>query len=117
MVSPLSGSLARAVYAAAKGIFLDASLVRKGVSGGASFDPTAAPETTYTCKAIVEAYSLKARADGLVDVNDRKVLILAESLSVIPAVGDKITIQGITFLALEISTDPATAVWEVRGRK
>jgi hypothetical protein len=52
----------------------------------------------------------------LVDAKDRKVLILAASLEVTPEPGDRITIQNITFVIQNVSTDPATAVGECRGR-
>lgn len=116
MASPLSGSLAKAVYRAAKGIFLDATLTQVSVSGGAAYEPGSQTETAHACKVIVEAYSDHFKASGLIDQKDRKVLILAQSLSVTPKEGDKVTVSGITFTAMEVQTDPATAVWVVRGR-
>jgi hypothetical protein len=100
-----------------KGLFLDATLTRD-VDGTITdpADPPAPSATDYTCKAIVETYSDYFRKNGLVDAKDRKVLILADSLSVTPAPNDRVTISGVTFTVMEVDTDPATAVWECKGR-
>jgi hypothetical protein len=116
MTSPLSGSLAKTIGSAFKGLFLDAVLTRETPgTGGDPFDPPPPVVTTYSCKAVVEAYSDYFRKSGLVNAADRKVLILAASLAVKPQAGDRVTIQHITFTLSEVSTDPATAVWECRG--
>lgn len=116
MTSPLSGSIAKTVGSAFKGIFLDAVLTRDGAPTGPAYDPTPGAPVTYPCKAIVETYSAFYRAQGLVEASDRKVLVLAASLGVKPLPGDRITVQGITFTAQAVSTDPAGAVWTVQGR-
>lgn len=112
----LEGSLAKTIGSAFKGLFLDAVLTRETPgTGGDPFDPPPPVVTTYPCKGLVEAYSDYFRKNGLVDAADRKVLILATSLDVKPQAGDRVTIQHITFTLSEISTDPATAVYECRG--
>ena len=98
-------------------VFLDAVLNREtpGV-GGDPFDPPPPSVTTYPCRALIEGYSDYFKKNGLVDAKDRKVLVLATSLAVTPEPGDRITVQNITFTAITIGTDPATAVWEIQGR-
>lgn len=116
MSSPLEGGLAKTIGSALKTLFLDAVLTRETpAEGGDPFDPPAPVVTQHECKAIVEAYSDYFRKNGLVDAADRKVLILATSLNVKPQAGDRVTIQHITFTLQEVSTDPATAVWECKG--
>jgi len=117
MTSPLSGSLARTIGGAMQRLFLPAALARDVPAvGGDPFDPPAPTTAHYSCRAIVEAYSEKFRLDGTVQQNDRKVLILANSITVRPQPNDRITISGITFTVIEVSTDPAEAVWTCRGR-
>jgi hypothetical protein len=102
-----------------KGLFLDATLTRDVIPDSPAYDPADPPvpsSTDYTCKAIVEVYSDYFRKNGLVDAKDRKVLILADSLSVTPKANDRVTISGVTFTVMEVDTDPATAVWECKGR-
>jgi hypothetical protein len=97
-------------------VFYDAVLTRETPGeGGDPFDPPPPVVTTYDCKGLVEAYSDYFRKSGLVSQSDRKVLILAASLAVKPQAGDRVTIQHITFTLSEVSTDPATAVFECRG--
>lgn len=117
MTSPLEATLAAQVYKGMKALFLDATLTRDvpGVITDPA-DPPAPTPTPYACKAIVETYSNYFRANGLVDIKDRKVLILANSVSIQPTANDRVTISGITFTVMEVGTDPATAVWECKGR-
>lgn len=117
MTSLLSGSLAKTIANAAKTIFLDATLQHDTPNAGAdAFDPAAPTPATYSCKAIVESYSTYFRAQGLVEQNDRKILILAATLAITPATGDKISVSGGTYTIVNVGTDPATAVWECQGR-
>lgn len=119
MASPLSGSLAATIGAALNSLFLDATFAVDAAYAGSPdvpFDPPAPSTTTYTCKAIVEQYAERYRLDGSAKQDERKVLILADSLSVTPAIGNRITISGITFTIIEVQTDPARAVWDCRGR-
>lgn len=120
MTSPLSGSLATSIYKAMKGLFIDATLTRDTASTNSPdvdrFDPPAPTSTNYACKAIVETYREQFRLDGLVQANDRRVLILANSLSVTPTVNDRVTIRGIVFTVIAVETDPALAVYTCQGR-
>jgi hypothetical protein len=121
MASPLSGSLAKAVYGGMKGLFLDATLIRTTPGTPDPATPWVEPEPTtvpYTCKAIVEQYSDLMVANGLVQVNDRKLLVLTQSLSVTPQlVTDTLTIRSVTYQLIgQVKTDPALAVWELQGR-
>lgn len=117
MASPLSGALAAQIYKGMKALFLDATYT-VDVPGTITdpADPPAPTTTDYACKAIVETYSDYYSKNELVQDGDRKVLILANSLSVQPVVNSRITISGITFTTIKVDTDPATAVWEIQGR-
>jgi hypothetical protein len=121
MVSPLQGTIAKAIYSGMKGIFFDAVLTRTTPStpdSSTPWVPVAGTSVNYTCKAIDESYSDYQIANSLVGAKDRKILILANSLSVVPQVAtDTITINGVTYkLFGEVKTDPATAVWEIQGK-
>lgn len=117
MTSPLQGGLARTVGSAFNTLFLDAVLTRDIPRDGPDpADPLPPVPTEFDCKAIVEKYSDYYRTNGLVDAKDRKVLILAASISTKPQPNDRVTIQNITFVVQNVSTDPAKAVWECQGR-
>lgn len=116
MASPLEGSLAKAVGSAMAALFLPAVLTRDvPTAGGDPFDPPPPTPQAYPCRAIVERYAERFRVEGLVQQNERKVLVLANGLTVRPQPGDRITIRGITFTAIDVGTDPAEAVWEIKG--
>jgi hypothetical protein len=128
MTSPLAGSLARTIGAAFNTLFLDATLTRSTSGDGPNaWTPGTVTATDYACKAIHEAWSTGLLAQGLVEADDVKVLILASSLSIEPAPGDVITIRGEQFTIVPagggkamkpaVSTDPAKAAWEIRARR
>lgn len=129
MVSPLSGSLAKTINKALKGLFLDATLTRQVVlPTSPAFDPADPPAPTpvsYPCKAMRDSYGVSLRAAGLVNGTDVKVIILQQSLLTIPAPLDQITITGMggpfTIVApgtggqAAVTADPANATWECRA--
>ena len=117
MVSPLSGSLAAQIYSGMKNLFLDATYT-VDVPGTIvdPADPPAPTATNYSCKAIVEKYSDYYSKNGLVGDGDRKVLILANSLSVRPVPNSRVTVGTTIFTVINVDTDPATAVWTLQGR-
>lgn len=119
MTSPLEGLIAQKIGAGMAKIFYDAVLTRTSLGPSLSpGEPGTETETEYACKGIVENYSDYAIANSLVDAQDRKILILATSLAIEPTDGDEVTIRGETYRVLPpVKTDPAKAVWELRGRK
>ncbi|MGA0564167.1 head-tail joining protein [Ancylobacter sp. VNQ12] len=123
MVKMLDGGLAKILGKALAPIFFDATLSRDAPSAGPNAWTPGEPTTTsYPCKAIHEEWGASYRSGGLVLAGERKVLILAATLSVTPAPGDRITIRGETFtVATEgagqpaVSSDPALATWVLRA--
>jgi len=116
----LDGEIKQIAYDALKEIFLDGTLIRKDEG---SYDPKSASfsggsgETTYSLKAIIEDYSDYSHAEGLVQHGDRKILVLAQSLSVTPQQDDMITVDSSErFQVIAIERDPAGALWEIQGR-
>lgn len=117
----LTGGLAATVNKAFKNIFLDATLARDTSSGGTSYEPGPITTATYTCKAIEDSYGVMFMANGLVDANNVKILVLAGSLAVEPQPLDRITIRDKTYTISGANTgvppvqsDPARATWELR---
>lgn len=109
-------SLPATINSAFKNLFYDAVMIVEVLQDSPDpADPLPPIQTPYPCKAIVQAYSDYFRKSGLVSAKDRKVLILANSVAVKPTPGMRVTIQNVTFTIQDVSTDPATAVWECRG--
>lgn len=96
--------------------FRDAALVRDvAVAGSDPADPPPPTQASFACKALVEDYSERYKLEGTVRESDRKLMILAATLSTTPHVGDRVTLQGSTYQVIgPIGTDPATAVWTCR---
>jgi hypothetical protein len=115
VVSPLEGQIRKQIGKGFSGIFLAATLTRDGATTGPAYDPIKGTPASYSCKAVVDTYSDYLQSTGLVSANDRQVLILAESLSVMPAPMDRITIRNATFTISKVDTDPALAVWTCKA--
>ena len=114
-ISPIAG-IAAEVNKAFTDVFFP-SVLRRDTEVVGSGDAIEFVTATHPCKALVETYSMSMRIDGLVSENERKIMILAGSISVVPKVGDIITVNGKQeFMVLEVSTDPATAIWTCKGR-
>lgn len=114
MTSPLSGSIASAIYSGLKNIFLDATLTRDTFAASSpdvSFDPADPTQTTYTCKAVPDKVRTFTTPDGLVSRRSASILILANSLSVTPTDGDRVTIRSTTYRVGLVEIDPALACW------
>lgn len=73
-------------------------------------------ETSYTCKGFVDEYNLEQIDGQVVQQGDRKVSILGASVSVVPAVGDKVVAESETRRILYVRRDPAGALYECQVR-
>lgn len=119
MASPLEGAIAKKIGAAFANIFYACTVTREtpGV-GGTAQDPADPVQTHYTCKGIVEDWRADQIDGTLIQVGDRKVIILATSLAIVPKPGDKVTIRAETFSVMPpVRQDPAGATFELIARK
>lgn len=117
----LDGDIKASVFQAAQSVFLD-FVVRNPNQGTYDKDAQAftgsSTPTSYTCKGIVEDYTNREREESNITEKDRKILILAGSISVMPKQGwevedndgNKYEIVG------PIKTDPAGATYQIQGR-
>lgn len=71
---------------------------------------------THNCRGLVDDYRADQRDGTLIQINDRKILILAPSLSVTPVPGDRITARGVVYTAITVQADPALATFSVQAR-
>lgn len=118
MSSPLDGSLAATIGKSFNKLFLDATLERDVPQDSPAPEPGNPPVTItvqYACKGITEEFSDFYKLQSLVQANERKILILAASLSTEPKAGDRVTIRGAKYTVVSVGTDPAKATWELRA--
>lgn len=120
MASPLEGALAQTIGKAMGGLFYACTVTRE-IPGSteAPYSPWAPGPSTpvaYQCKGLVDTYSAYERQNTLIAAGDVKVLILAATLDITPTTADKVTIRGTEYAIVDVSTDPATAVWTLQCR-
>jgi hypothetical protein len=125
--SPLD-DIQAVVGAAFHDIFYAATLTRDIYPSSPAYDPFDPPVASlvtkkYSCRALRTDYRDRHRMStenrqehNLIDEKDRKVLITASSLEVVPIKGDRVEVKGEVFTLVEINIDPANAVWVCRGR-
>lgn len=74
------------------------------------------PPTEHPCKALVDDYSDFRRSALGIPANDRKIIILAASVSVPLAIGHVIRAEGRDWHIVALTRDTARATWDVQGR-
>jgi hypothetical protein len=116
MASFLEGSLARTIGAAFSGIFYAATVTRLTPGAGPAHDPGPSTPTDYTCKGMVETYKAHEIDGTHIQANDRKVIVLATSIGIVPRPGDKVTIRGATYTVTAFDPDPALATYTLNAR-
>ncbi len=75
--------------------------------------------TSHTCKGVMEDYTARQIDGTIVQVGDRRVLLLGASISpaAVPEANDRITIEGETLYVLRVERDPAAAAYVCQVRK
>lgn len=116
----LLDGLATTFNSALAGIMYDLTLVRTVQTSGNAWDASSGTQssTTYTGKGLVELYSNYEIANSMAQATDRKILIMAASLTIEPKPDDVVTINGESFtLVGPGKSDPAKATWEFMGKR
>lgn len=120
-INLLDGSIPKALTKALGTLFYDAVLIHDVYPAPNEETPwvkEAPVPQRYACKAAITSYSDYSLANSLVQVGDRKILILATTLLIEPAVTDRIEIRGDTYTVVApVKTDPVKAMWVAQGRK
>lgn len=70
------------------------------------------------CKVLVEDYSDFRRQALGIPANDRKIIVLADSIAdgAVPAPGYTITAEGRDWSVISVARDPAAATYELQAR-
>jgi hypothetical protein len=70
---------------------------------------------SHSCKGYISTFNDTQFPNTLVQNGDRAVVLLADSLTVIPAPGDKVTIQANTYTIREkgVERDPSTSIYKL----
>lgn len=117
-MTSLLDSLPNIINGAFKGLFYPAVMtVYVPVESPDPADPLPPVPVSYPCRAYVENYSAYYRANSLIDAKDRKVIVLAKSMSIEPVIGATLAVQGVPFTIIAYDDGgSARSVWEIQGR-
>lgn len=119
MASPLKGPIARTVGQALRGVMYPVTVSR---TTGGHYDPgtgavVPGTSTDHIARGFVDSFSSYEIANNIVLAGDRRVLILATSLSITPTPAtDTVSANGQTLTIVAVKSDPAGAVWEIQAR-
>ncbi len=88
------------------------------VDPGTPWDPSDDTITNvdHACQGWVDDYSTLDRTNTLIQLNDRRVYIVASTLDVTPAPTSTVTINGATLTVIAVSRDPAGTAWVLQCR-
>ena len=117
-MSYLGEEIAATINNEFKDIVYSATLtkVTPGTRTSGSLTSGTNPTTTaYTCKGYISTFNDTQFPNTLVQNGDRAVVLLAESLTVVPTPGDKVTIQSNTYTIREkgVERDPSTSIYKL----
>ena len=111
----LDGGIKSIIGGALKGIFLDFNIIRKvTVAADNPWEPPISIDSETACKAIVTRFKYMEIDGERVKTEDRKVLILADGLTISPEIGDYISGASETKryqIVSAVTKDPAGATF------
>ena len=118
MVSILEGELAETIGDA----LIDADIpfaitvTRSTPGDGPVYDPGPPTYTDYPCQGFIDTYATQWADSSLIEAGDVKVVIVAKTLDIEPMPGDTVTARDKTYHVINVSADPALALYELQAR-
>lgn len=116
MTSLLNGGIASIFGKVFAGLYLPATLlcqVRTETDDGSVTVET----ELHACRAQIDAVTEAMRQAPGYTGTDQRILILADTLDVVPTTDDAITVGGRTWGVASVASDPARSYWELRGTR
>lgn len=112
----LNGAISKTFAKAFAGIYLPATLHRRTLidDGEGGYTTTT---TDYPCRAQIDAVTEAMRQEPGYDFTDRRILILADTLEVVPDTDCEISVRAERFGIQSVNSDPALSYFEVRGSR
>jgi hypothetical protein len=118
MVSILEGELAEIIGDA----LIDADIpfaitvTRSTPGDGPAYDPGPPTLTDHACQGFVDTYAAQYIDDTIILAGDVKIVIVAKTLDIEPVPGDTVTARDKTYSVINVSADPALALYELQAR-
>lgn len=92
------------------------TVTRETPGDGPPYDPGDPTYTPYACQGFVDTYATQYADGSLIEAGDVKVVIVAKTLDIEPAPGDTVTARDKTYNVVNVSADPALALYELQAR-
>ncbi|MDF1599719.1 hypothetical protein PZ895_08005 [Mesorhizobium sp. YIM 152430] len=73
--------------------------------------------TEYTGKGFVDSYSVFERAASSIETGDIKIVLVANTFSIVPNPADEIRARGVIYNVIDVQPDPARATYAVQARR
>ena len=115
-MSLLDGDLAADIAEAMDDVAQGCIITRMLPGDGPPHNPGDPVPDPHACKGYVDDYDLDQIDGTLIQENDRKVVILAASIDIVPKPQMTVTIRGATYTVLRVSADPALATYTLQAR-
>jgi hypothetical protein len=109
-------SVAAAVASAFANVFYPATLYSPHMRHSDGRGGRIPTYTAYTAKALVDDYSAFLRGTLGIPANERNIILLGGSMSVVPKPGDVVTVQAASWEVIEVKRDPAAATYQCRSK-
>ena len=113
----LNGQLSAVLNRAFAGIYLPATLHVSGSGYDEAGNPTAGTDTDYDCRAMIDDISEVARAQAGYTERERRIMVLADSVAVVPTTNDSITVKGERYAIMGVNSDPAESYYSMRCQR
>lgn len=114
-MSLLNGTLSRTFAKAFAGLYLPAILyVRTTTDIDGSLTVSWTP---YECRAQVDSATEAMRASAGYTDTDRRILVLTDTLAVVPDTDCEIAVRGDRYAIASVVADPAFSHWDMRGQR
>jgi len=79
-------------------------------------DPLPPISTDFACNGFIDDWDASYLASSLVERGDVKIVIIANSIAIVPVAGDRVMVRGKTYSVLNVSADPALATYTLQAR-
>lgn len=118
MASLLDGKIAKLVASGLKAANIPyaLTLTRTVPGNGPPHNPGSPTTQTYAAQGFVDDYRADQRDGTIVMQNDRKIVVLAQTIRTTPVPLDKITARGIQYTVISVQADPALATFTCQVR-
>lgn len=115
----LRGSIPRLVARALAPVLEDLTyqeVAQVPVDADKAWEGTTEAVRPHRCRGYVGEFSRAELASSLVEANDRKVVVVADSLDVEPDETGRVVVSGRSLAVVSVRSDPLRATWEIQAR-